>query len=248
MRLAIITDIHEDIISLKEALRQIERFKCDEIVCLGDISGYSVPYYDYLQTRNAHECLSLIRSNCRVVILGNHDIHAASIIPKYCSFFDFPEDWYELNYHERHKLANHTLWLHEENDLNPLYKADDIAYLKSLPEYYVLDAGKINVLFTHYVYPNTSGLKREFCTYSDEFEKHFSFMNQEKCEISFLGHAHVRGFFIATENRFRQYRYRRLKLKSGLSCIGIPPITSQNNRTGFCIFDSVEMNIQVIKL
>ena len=130
MRLAIITDIHEDIISLKEALRKIERQQCDEIICLGDISGYSVPYYDYLRTRNAHECLSLIKSNCSTIILGNHDIHAASIIPKNSSFFDFPENWYQLDYHQRHELANKTLWLHEENDLNPLYTSEDLKYLK----------------------------------------------------------------------------------------------------------------------
>ena len=135
MRLAIISDIHEDLISLQAALRAIEKFSCEEIICLGDISGYSVPYYDYLHSRNAHECLSLIRANCSTVILGNHDIHAASIIPKHCNFFNFPDNWYQLNYHQRHQMANNTLWLHEENDLNALYKEDDLEYLRSLPGY-----------------------------------------------------------------------------------------------------------------
>ena len=93
MKIAIITDIHEDLLSLQEAFRQIEKHQCDEIVCLGDISGYSIPYYNYLNRRNAHECLSLIRSNCKIVILGNHDIHAGSIIPSHCNFFDFPDNW-----------------------------------------------------------------------------------------------------------------------------------------------------------
>jgi len=248
MRLAIITDIHEDLIALQSALRSIEKFKCDKIVCLGDISGYSIPYYDYLQTRNAHECLRLTRENCNSIILGNHDIHAASIIPKNCTFFDFPDDWYLLNYHQRHQLANSTLWLHEENDLNPLYKEDDIAYLKSLPEYTVFETNDLNILFSHYAFPNISGLKKDFYTYKDEFEMHHKFMDKMNCDVSFVGHTHVKGFFAATENQFKQFRYKRLELKKKPICVGLPPITRQNNRNGFCIFDTSEMNIQVIKL
>jgi predicted phosphodiesterase len=248
MRLAIITDIHEDIISLKEALRKIERFRCDEIVCLGDISGFSLPYYNYYPTRNAHECLSLIRSVCSIVLLGNHDIHAAGIIPEHCNFFEFPDNWYQLDYHQRHKLGNDTLWLHEENDLNPLYKGDDLEYLRSLPEYHVMQLPERNILLTHYVYPNTSGLKKEFYTYGDEFDQHFNFMAEMDCTISFTGHVHIRGFFTANGRRFKQHRYKELTLKSDPVCIGLPPITRLNNRSGFCIFDTDSNSMKVIKI
>ena len=248
MKLAIITDIHEDITSLKNALRQIESFKCDEIVCLGDISGFSVPYYTYHQTRNAHECLSLVRSNCKIVTLGNHDIHAASIIPKNCTFFNFPENWYDLNYRQRHALGNDTLWLHEENDLNPLYNSDDLEYLRTLPEYSIMKTPGCNILFTHYVYPNVSGLKKEFYTYADEFRQHYEFMNHSQCSISFTGHAHVKGFFTATPKKFRQFKYRTYSIKSIPICVGLPPITSLNKRNGFCIFDTDTMRFKVIKL
>jgi predicted phosphodiesterase len=248
MRLAIISDIHEDLFSLQAALRAIDKFRCEEIICLGDISGYTVPYYDYLQSRNAHECLSLIRENCRTVILGNHDIHAASIIPKHCNFFDFPDNWYQLNYHQRHKMANNTLWLHEENDLDPLYKDDDLDYLRSLPEYSVIEADRYRILFTHYVYPNISGLKKEFYTYRDEFSQHFQYMNNMTCSISFTGHTHIRGFFAATPKKYKQYRYKRYKLNDEPVCFGIPPITNLNKRNGFCIFDTDNASIKVIKL
>jgi predicted phosphodiesterase len=248
MKIAIITDIHEDIISLKEAFRIIDKNKCDEIVCLGDISGFSVPYYNYLEARNAHECLSLVRSNCKIVLLGNHDIHAASIIPENCSFFDFPENWYELNYHQRHEMANNTLWLHEENDLNPLYTSEDLAYLKSLPQYSVLQASGFKILFTHYVYPNISGLKKEFYTYQDEFQQHFGFMNSLGCTVSFTGHSHTKGFFIATQKSFKQYRYKKKRLTGEPACIGISPVTRSGNRNGVCIFDTEEFTIHMLRI
>lgn len=248
MRLAIISDIHEDLISLKSALRIIERSNCDEIVCLGDISGFSIPYYSYLGTRNAHECLSLIRSNCKIVVLGNHDIHAAEIIPKHCTFFDFPEDWYRLNYHDRHQLANNTLWLHEENDLNPLYKSIDLDYLRSLPEYEVFQTPDCNILLTHYVYPNISGLKKEFYTYGDEFQQHFQFMQQQDCSVGFTGHSHTKGFFMATEKSFKQYRYRRKTLPEDPVCIGISPVTSSGNRNAVCIFDTYESQVELLRI
>ena len=243
-----ITDIHEDLISLEAALRSIEKFKCDKIVCLGDISGYSIPYYDYLNSRNAHDCLRLVRAYCEIVILGNHDIHAASIIPKYCTFFDFPEDWYSLNYHQRHTLANNTLWLHEENDLNPLYKEEDLEYLRSLPEYVTVEESGVKILLTHYAFPNISGLKKEFYTYADEYTQHFEFMDSIDCSISFTGHAHVKGFTLASPKKFKQYRYKEINLTTTPCCIGIPPITSLNKRNGFCIFDLDRMRISVVKL
>jgi predicted phosphodiesterase len=248
MKIAIITDIHEDIMSLQAALRQIDKHKVDEVVCLGDISGYSVPYYNYLHSRNAHECLALIRSSCKHVILGNHDMHAAGIIPRNCSFFSFPENWYQLDYQQRHKMANHTLWLHEEHDLNPLYKNEDIDFLKSLPEHLVIETGAHRILFTHYIYPNLTGLKKEFYTYGSEFNKHFHFMESMQCDISFAGHSHVKGFYMADQKKFRQYRYVKKHIQGGMTCIGIPPVTSKGKRSGFCIFDSGELSVRAVRI
>jgi len=252
MRLAIIADIHEDIVSLQVALRKIEKFSCDEIICLGDISGYSIPYYKYIETRNAHECLSLIRSNCAIVVLGNHDIHAAQIIPEKSGIFDFPENWYRLDYQERLKLSANTLWLHEENDLNPLYTHDDLEYLRSLKQYSVYSFSDKNILFSHYLFPNISGIQKAFYSSIDEFREHANFMNSLGCVLGFNGHTHVRGYYTVTNGEFNQYRYKKQQLYHNLAnepqIIGIPPISSHQKRNGFCIFDLNEFFIEVVKL
>ena len=68
MKYAIITDIHEDIVNLKFAFQKIEKLGCDQVICLGDISGFCAPHYHYYDTRNATECLQLIREKCEIII------------------------------------------------------------------------------------------------------------------------------------------------------------------------------------
>lgn len=248
MKIAIISDIHEDVISLKKALLQIEKYKCEEIICLGDISGFNPPYYTYNETRNANECLSLIRANCKTVLLGNHDIYSGKIIPEICPFFDFPENWYQMDYMQRRKLSDDMVWLHEEHDLDPLYTSEDIDYLKTLPEYSVFKTPNLNILFSHYAYPNISGIKKEFYSYKFHFHPHFNFMTQLECSVSFIGHSHDKGFYTVTEDKLKNYKFGDLQLENEKICIGLPPITQQQDRNGFCIFDVNNKFLQLIKL
>ena len=106
------------------------------------ITGFSVPFYKYRKTRNAHECLSLLREKNSIIIPGNHDFHAGQMIPKNSAVFDFPDNWYDLDYQQRSELGKNEIWLHEEDDLNPLYTIEDIEFLRSLPEYYILNSWK----------------------------------------------------------------------------------------------------------
>ena len=42
MKLAIISDLHADVHALRDALAQIERLGCDEIVCAGDVLDWGL--------------------------------------------------------------------------------------------------------------------------------------------------------------------------------------------------------------
>lgn len=247
MRLAIISDIHEDILSLKKIISKIEKSGYDQLICLGDISGFSVPYYKYIKTRNAHECLSLLREKNSIIIPGNHDFHAGQMIPKNSAVFDFPGNWYDLDYQQRSELGKNEIWLHEEDDLNPLYTREDIEFLRSLPEYYVLNYNGFNILFSHYVYPNLAGFKKAFYFHEAEFKPHFEFMENHDCRISFTGHTHIKGFYTVSRGHFKKYRYKNLSLKTFPICIGIHPVTNHNNRSGFCKFDTERSMLQAIR-
>jgi predicted phosphodiesterase len=248
MRIAIISDIHEDIDSLRQVIRQLGKSGYDRLVCLGDISGFSVPYYSYHATRNAHACLSLLREADAVIVPGNHDYHAARMLPQHSPAFIFPREWYDLEYSHRKALSNDTIWMHEENDLDPLYTNGDVEYLRSLPEYHVMDdAGDHRILFSHYVLPNMAGFVKGFFTGPGEFEKHFGFMASLGCTISFTGHAHVNGCYMVYSGQYRQYRYGRRRLNVFPVCVGIPPVTRNKNRSGFCIFDAAGPVLRVVR-
>ncbi|MFO7873530.1 MAG: metallophosphoesterase family protein [Bacteroidales bacterium] len=248
MKIAIISDIHEDILHLKAALKNIEKHRVDQIVCLGDISGYSVPYYNHLGTRNAHECLQLIRSNCAHVVLGNHDMHAAEIIPEISPSFEYPDNWYQLAYQERKKIASGKIWLHEENDIDPLYTREDIEYIRSLPQCVVLPCSMGNILFSHYAYPNLSGAGNTFFTYVDEFRKHFDFMRQKNCRLSFFGHTHTTGILKVMQKRINKYGFRKIAVISGDTAISVPSIALNGKRNGFCIFNVKEWTLRSFRI
>jgi len=249
MKIAIVTDIHENIVNLRAAFRRIEKKNCDEIVCLGDISGYSIPYYDYLDTRSAHECLAMIKEKCKTIIVGNHDMHAAQVIPKKCKSFNFPDNWYQLDYHQKKALANGAIWLHEEDELNPLYSHQDIEYLRTLPEFTNHTISEKKILFSHYVYPNLSGFyKKMVYTIPEEFRHHFSWMRKLGCEISFTGHTHIKGFYVVNSKKFKRYNYKKIALKDELACVGIPSISGSKDRRGFCVFDSEEMTVEAVRI
>lgn len=64
-RQALLSDIHGNLIALETALKDCDEQKVDEIVCLGDIVGYGP---------EPIECVDLIRSRCKWVLAGNHDV------------------------------------------------------------------------------------------------------------------------------------------------------------------------------
>jgi predicted phosphodiesterase len=67
MRFAFISDIHANLEALEAVFEDITSQKIDEVICLGDIVGYGA---------NPNECCDLVKKNCPVTLLGNHDAAA----------------------------------------------------------------------------------------------------------------------------------------------------------------------------
>ncbi len=63
-RIAIISDIHGNIVALERVISDIGRRGVDLVVCLGDIVGYGP---------DSKECLDRTRQVCRSIVAGNHE-------------------------------------------------------------------------------------------------------------------------------------------------------------------------------
>lgn len=248
MKIAFISDIHEDLLSLKGAIKQIEKVGCDEIICLGDISGFSAPFYDYYDSRDASECLSIVKNNCSHIILGNHDLFAIQKIPGISPNFKFPENWYELDYHQKKAITNNQIWLNEIDELNPLYKKTDIEFLSNCPETQVIEKGSFRFFISHNIYPNISGFEREFYFDYIEFVDHINFINQKNCQLSFSGHSHPEGMSYASNHEFIFKGYKTIPLPLLPAAIICPAIAIGRNKNGFLIFDLTENTLTSISL
>lgn len=242
MKYALISDIHEDVINLKLALKMIEKEACDEIICLGDIMGFNKNYYEHGATKNATECLSIIRSSCSKVIVGNHDLHALKKIPQFTKGFNFPENWYGLGMDEREKHANNQVWLYNDGEQESTFIEHDKEWLESLPELDFINLGEYSIMLSHYIHPNTSGSLRGFYYDGFEFEAHKKLMEENNCVLSFAGHMHCSGLYISSR-RIKTKRFNRTyKIKYGDSIL-IPPIVDSKNGSGFCIFDTNRLTV-----
>lgn len=63
-RIAIISDIHGNLIALERVLADLRTRAIDRTVCLGDVVGYGP---------DPKACLDLARSACEVIVSGNHE-------------------------------------------------------------------------------------------------------------------------------------------------------------------------------
>jgi len=178
--------------------------------------------------------------------MGNHDLHISRRIPEHSAIFDFPRTWYEMEVVRRAELTHNEIWLHD-SDQEPNYSVDDCNFLRTLSEYEILETPDYKILFSHYAYPNLSGFRKEFYGWEGDFNTHFRFMNEKGCSLSFIGHAHPKGAYLVTRDGFRRRRYRKLKLNAQPVVIGIPPVTRNYMRSGFCIFDTSSRTLQIFK-
>jgi diadenosine tetraphosphatase ApaH/serine/threonine PP2A family protein phosphatase len=65
MKIAVVSDIHANLIDLQRVFVEIQKKAADAIWCLGDTVGYG-PY--------PQECVDIIRSQAQICLAGNHDL------------------------------------------------------------------------------------------------------------------------------------------------------------------------------
>ena len=100
VRIAVISDIHSNIYGLEAVLKDVEKRKnIDEIISLGDIVGY----YPF-----PNECIELVRENCSVSMLGNHD---AGVVGDEPAFYFNPTAYEMITWTKKIIKKDNLTWI-----------------------------------------------------------------------------------------------------------------------------------------
>lgn len=248
MKTGLITDIHEDIVSLRKCLSIFEKKGCNELICLGDIVGFSAPHYSYFNSRNARRCIETVRAECNIVIVGNHDLFAAGKLPQHTAGLDFPSDFYSMDYPTKKQYFGEKIWFDEENTMNALIGENEKKYLQSIKEYETAEYENQRVLFSHFLYPNVNGMLRLTVNEMDSRE-HFAFMKEKKCRLSFCGHAHIEGVTAIGQYHRKHTGFdRTISTNSEFKCYLLPAVAEGILENGCAVWDSTENTLQCIGL
>lgn len=243
MRIGIITDIHENVHMLREALRLAADCSCDELACLGDMVGYDRRFYRFADKRSAKECLGLIRANCRWIVAGNHDLYAAGRFPSWSNGFEFPAGWFTMTALERKAASAGKVWCYEGDDPNDLDESD-VGFLRGVPEYAMFEADGTSCLFSHYIYPDFSGSTTQYIESKRQLKPHWEFMNRHKMKFSFSGHSHQLFAGFAYQKTGLLFKAIQPNPNSSFTfgndtmLITLPPLAGDHGRTGFSVFDT----------
>jgi predicted phosphodiesterase len=250
MKIGIITDIHENTRLLEEALRMMSAKGCDEIACLGDMVGYDSRFYNYDGYRSARDCLRLIRSNCKWITLGNHDIYAARVFPSYSNGFSYPENWYDLDPLQRKNISSGKVWCYEGESSNDLTD-DDIQFLRRTPEYIITTFPQSQFLFTHYFAPDFTGSTTTYIERGSQLRQHWQTMSEKGAGFSFSGHCHnhFTGFAYKSSGLYTKaihsFSGNRFNLGEDMSAVILPPLSGEKGRRGFSVLDTDNMVINI---
>jgi predicted phosphodiesterase len=245
MKIAIITDIHENFVNLEKAFKAIAYQGCDAVVCLGDVMGFSPAFYSHHPDANA--CLDMLREKADIVIAGNHDLFTEARLPWYHAKKSIPRNWYQLSIAERMRLSENKIWLYLD-EVVPELSAQNHTFLQGLNEWEVLEYNGNQYLFTHFFHPDMSGIGRWFPFHNLEIQDHFRFMKEQGCRCSFVGHSHPKGLVAVNRWFWEDPTEKKLRIKKYHKAFICPAIAGERYPGSFTIFDTENSVMQVISI
>jgi predicted phosphodiesterase len=236
MRVGVLGGIHEDIVRLGEAIAILEANGCSTLVCLGDVTGYTAPYFGYPKTRDAHACVRLVREKCRYAVIGNHDLFAIGKTPRHTQFV-YPDNWDALDLSTRKRISAGAVWLYDD-DLPTSLTRDDKDYLAELPEFAAAEFDGTRVLLSHYVYPNLVGDGVTFDATDNGVQQHFQFMQSHNCDLALFDHDNLcEGIRIFASERVDRLPFGRHPLPAHMAALNGPWVANGTSPNGVLIID-----------
>lgn len=210
MRIAVISDIHSNLEALKTALSFLKTKNISRIICLGDVIGYGP---------RPNECVELVKANCAVCLMGNHD-HAVLGLT----------DIYYFNQYAKEAI----LW--SRRKLSVYNKA----YLENLLFTYVMD----KTLFVH----STPIDPEEWHYIFSDYEARQN-LDQIEHRLVFVGHSHIPVIYSYNKGAFLESAVKldleNDRYVVNVGSIGQP--RDGDPRSCFVIFDDAENTIEYVR-
>lgn len=243
MRIAIITDIHEDADRLVNALELLDSEGYDQLICLGDVTGYS---YGYNQHRaDAEKCIQLLRNKGALVVTGNHDLHTCKKLPSYHKEYGLDELWYNMDLKIKKSKVYRKFWLYED-ETTSCHSTENLDFLAELPEWLTVDTDEGRIMFSHFLVPDICGITRRFPATLFGWGKHKAFMKTQKCRLAFIGHAHPSGVAVTGSIGWMNPSNTVYRLPEDDRIIICPALVSSQISSACLIFDSSKNEIRTI--
>ncbi len=151
LKYAIISDVHANLEAVEACFSEIDKLKADRIICLGDLVDYCA---------EPNEVISIIKNNCDIVLLGNHD-----------------EAQYNFSLSERFNERARASSVHTREVLKEI----NLEYIKSLP----LTHSENGLLFAHA--SPSEPFSYKYVLNEDSAVLNFSAFEEKIC---FIGHSH----------------------------------------------------------
>jgi len=206
---AIISDIHGNLEALNRVLEYLQEKGITGIYCLGDVVGYGP---------NPNECVELVKDNCKVVLMGNHDYAAIGLA--------------NIEYFNEYAKIS-TYWTQD------ILSEENLKYLKSLPftftndRYHLVHASPKNPSSWDYVL-SVNDAKQQI----REFDQN----------ICFIGHSHVPVIFSDSDYyRKKNFLFTKdQKYLVNVGSIGQP--RDGDPRTCFVLYDDEQNSVEYVRL
>lgn len=168
MKIAVISDVHGNIIALERVLKDIEAQQIEQVYCLGDLVDFA-PW--------DNEVISCIRERNIPCVLGNHDERIA---------FDRPVTSFDFLTEEENAWRKQAIDYTKEN-----ISADNKRWLGELPfqielSYRVNDTLKRIVLIHATLESNSAYLYKE-----DDKTELAHILKRDRTDVLVMGHTHL---------------------------------------------------------
>jgi len=220
MKLGLVTDIHEQAASLERVLNMAYSTGCEEVACLGDITGYDPDLYLAGRGMSASACVRLVREHCRWVVAGNHDREVPVA----------GQDLTDTDLEYLHSLPDSLIFISNQSKillshyLYPDFTGSTMVFVRHLNQledlFGYLTGHKIDMAFAGHDHPAGVG----------------------------FGYPSPRRWDSRIRRAFHYMPFHRYELDGQLMVCLLPALATRSGRPGFSVWDTQNRTLDVMHL